>query len=284
MVTSLSWRTTRPTSKSVLRETEGHGPGPLRSRVLYCNEARPGFGFSTASGFLGRAGAAPRDEVVVDARRVAARATQGVALQVQRLRAVGFGDPSVTDHHVSQTRVWDMGGSMTSAACQCAPYSVSYPTFSKRQPEGRKDGTQDGSYQPAETGLLLRARARSGPAAPLHTERRGSGEHQRQAPALDVSATIALEGIGWGTADHWMRMQASYELAQAHQDRAAAEQRAAGWSYPHARCLSVYCGHLSPSAFTISCGCFGNATFHFPMGNGRRGGSVIALVGAGLHG
>ena len=26
-----------------------------------------------------------------------------------------------------------MGDSMTSAACQCAPYSVSYSTFSKRQ-------------------------------------------------------------------------------------------------------------------------------------------------------
>ena len=30
-----------------------------------------------------------------------------------------------------------------------------------------------------------------------------------------VSANVALEAIGWGTADHWMRMQASYELAQA---------------------------------------------------------------------
>lgn len=26
---------------------------------------------------------------------------------------------------------------------------------------------------------------------------------------------LALEGIGWGTAEHWMRMQVSYELAQA---------------------------------------------------------------------
>ena len=25
---------------------------------------------------------------------------------------------------------------------------------------------------------------------------------------------LALEGIGWGTAEHWMRMQASYDLAQ----------------------------------------------------------------------
>ena len=40
-----------------------------------------------------------------------------------------------------------------------------------------------------------------------------------------VSATmaLALEDIGWGTADHWMRMQASYELAQARRNRGKAE-------------------------------------------------------------
>ena len=32
---------------------------------------------------------------------------------------------------------------------------------------------------------------------------------------------LALEALGWGTADHWMRMQASYELAEA--------RRARGW-------------------------------------------------------
>ena len=32
---------------------------------------------------------------------------------------------------------------------------------------------------------------------------------------------LALEDIGWGTADHWIRMQASYELAQARRARAA---------------------------------------------------------------
>ena len=37
---------------------------------------------------------------------------------------------------------------------------------------------------------------------------------------------LALEDVGWGIADHWMRMQASYELAQARRDRAAAERRA----------------------------------------------------------
>ena len=41
-----------------------------------------------------------------------------------------------------------------------------------------------------------------------------------------VSATmaLALEDIGWGTADHWMRMQASYELAQARRARSLADR------------------------------------------------------------
>ncbi len=36
---------------------------------------------------------------------------------------------------------------------------------------------------------------------------------------------LALEDIGWGAADHWMRMRTSYELAQARRDRAAAGRR-----------------------------------------------------------
>ena len=35
--------------------------------------------------------------------------------------------------------------------------------------------------------------------------------------------------VGWGTADHWMRMQASYELAQARRGRAATERRPSAW-------------------------------------------------------
>ena len=44
-----------------------------------------------------------------------------------------------------------------------------------------------------------------------------------------VSATmaLALEDIGWGTAEHWMRMQASYELAQARRERVTATETAA---------------------------------------------------------
>ena len=37
---------------------------------------------------------------------------------------------------------------------------------------------------------------------------------------------LALEDIGWGTAEYWMRMQASNELAQARRDRIAAERGA----------------------------------------------------------
>ena len=43
---------------------------------------------------------------------------------------------------------------------------------------------------------------------------------------LSANMALALEDIGWGTADHWMRMQASYELAEARRARAAAGHRA----------------------------------------------------------
>ncbi|NKC16447.1 MAG: HigA family addiction module antidote protein [Gammaproteobacteria bacterium] len=43
----------------------------------------------------------------------------------------------------------------------------------------------------------------------------------------DVSANmaLALEDIGWSTAEHWMRMQASYEFAQARRDQNGARAR-----------------------------------------------------------
>ena len=43
---------------------------------------------------------------------------------------------------------------------------------------------------------------------------------------VSANMALALEDIGWGTAEHWIRMQASYELAQARRDRAAAERHA----------------------------------------------------------
>ena len=42
---------------------------------------------------------------------------------------------------------------------------------------------------------------------------------------VSAKMALALEDIGWGTADHWMRMQASYELAQARQARGYREKR-----------------------------------------------------------
>ena len=37
---------------------------------------------------------------------------------------------------------------------------------------------------------------------------------------VSASMALALEEIGWGTAEHWMRLQASYDLAQARWRRA----------------------------------------------------------------
>lgn len=39
---------------------------------------------------------------------------------------------------------------------------------------------------------------------------------------ISTRMAIALENIGWGTADQWMRLQASYELAQARRQSSAA--------------------------------------------------------------
>ena len=43
---------------------------------------------------------------------------------------------------------------------------------------------------------------------------------------VSANMALALENIGWGTAEHWMRMQASYELAQARGERVIADRRA----------------------------------------------------------
>ena len=43
---------------------------------------------------------------------------------------------------------------------------------------------------------------------------------------VSANMALALEDIGWGIAEHSMRMQASYELAQPRCDRGAAERRA----------------------------------------------------------
>ena len=43
---------------------------------------------------------------------------------------------------------------------------------------------------------------------------------------VSANMALALEDIGWGTAEHWMRMQASYELAQARRARSRMERAA----------------------------------------------------------
>lgn len=48
---------------------------------------------------------------------------------------------------------------------------------------------------------------------------------------VSANMALALENIGWGTADHWMRTQASCELARARGNRMAAETRT---RMPHA--------------------------------------------------
>ena len=55
--------------------------------------------------------------------------------------------------------------------------------------------------------------------------RRGVDERLDPGGVEVIAEDVEQEDLGWGTADHWMRMQASYELAQARRDRAAAERR-----------------------------------------------------------
>ena len=45
---------------------------------------------------------------------------------------------------------------------------------------------------------------------------------------VSANMALALEGIGWGTAEHWLRMQVSYALAQARRDRALSGRPAIG--------------------------------------------------------
>ena len=36
---------------------------------------------------------------------------------------------------------------------------------------------------------------------------------------VSAKMALALEDLGWGTAEHWIRLQASYDLAQARRER-----------------------------------------------------------------
>ena len=57
-------------------------------------------------------------------------------------------------------------------------------------------------------------------AARLDCERGTLSRFLNGRAGLSANMALALEDIGWGTADHWMRMQAAYELAQARRQRA----------------------------------------------------------------
>ena len=52
-------------------------------------------------------------------------------------------------------------------------------------------------------------------AAHLNCERGTLSRVLNGKAGVSAKMALALEGIEWGTADHWMRMQAAYELAQA---------------------------------------------------------------------
>ncbi|WP_423925365.1 HigA family addiction module antitoxin [Candidatus Palauibacter sp.] len=46
---------------------------------------------------------------------------------------------------------------------------------------------------------------------------------------VSANLALALEALGWGDADHWMRMQASYELAQSRRARGWPEDTSSPW-------------------------------------------------------
>ena len=43
---------------------------------------------------------------------------------------------------------------------------------------------------------------------------------------MSTNMALALESIGWGTAEHWMRIQVSYELAQVRRNPAITDRPA----------------------------------------------------------
>ena len=56
---------------------------------------------------------------------------------------------------------------------------------------------------------------------------RGTLSHLLNGKAgVSANIALALEDIGWGTADHWMRMQTSYELAHARRERGDTKRQA----------------------------------------------------------
>ena len=60
----------------------------------------------------------------------------------------------------------------------------------------------------------------------LGCERRTLSRLSNGKAGLSANLALEIEDIGWGTAEHWMRMQASYELAQARRERSDARRQA----------------------------------------------------------
>lgn len=86
-------------------------------------------------------------------------------------------------------------------------------------------GTDDGRVRPMlsppHLGELIRESMEevgwtvSETAARLNCERGTLSRVLNGKAGVSAKMALALEGMDWGTADHWMRMQAAYELAQA---------------------------------------------------------------------
>ena len=109
-------------------------------------------------------------------RVVDALGPQGVALQVQRLGAVGLGDAGVADQHVSQTVVWDMRARAALGERLRVSYAMSHSVFCIRLV--KENGTENRPDRPAEVGPVCPSATRGRPAAPLHPERRRPAEHR----------------------------------------------------------------------------------------------------------
>ena len=75
---------------------------------------------------------------------------------------------------------------------------------------------------------------------------------------VSANMVLALEDIGWGTAEHWMRMQTSYDLAHAHRRSGRHEENPGlPWGrWPKLRENTVPCGRCpirDSSHVTVGC-------------------------------
>ena len=73
-------------------------------------------------------------------------------------------------------------------------------------------------------------------AARLDRERRTLSRLLNGKVGVSANTALALEEIGWGTAEHWMRMQASYDLAQARRKKKGVRENCTRDRALHRRC------------------------------------------------